>query len=376
MDQEEIKVQSSEVPVKSKRGRKPKKPIVEESKNNLEETLENNQEQVPSEESQGPQGPRKRGRRKKYVIDSIKRLRETDEKKEDKIIFSSNNDHLDNLNPTQVSFGLLNVIKYSAPETDKQELRKIFDSAFNISQSEKVPNIILQEDGKSDIRSQTSSVDTFPKKSININNFFKKNELKNELNNDLESENSFAIPLDDDSKEIQKDKKILSQLPQYRSVKKIHNILGKFVETFEKNSEWPEKTNIFCWWCCHPFDNEPVPCPINYNEITDKFLVKGIFCGWSCAAAFSLEKYKTLNFVYSLKNNIYSEDEFRKIPIAPDKICLKNFGGPLSIEEYRNLGYSLENESKKNHEVQLSTDNISYINQEILETYIELKKKN
>jgi len=72
--------------------------------------------------------PRKRGRKKKCVIESIKKLRDNDEEQKEIIEFDSINDSVeeDARDKTQVSFGALNIIVYK-PETQKVELKKMFD---------------------------------------------------------------------------------------------------------------------------------------------------------------------------------------------------------------------------------------------------------
>ena len=123
--------------------------------------------------------------------------------------------------------------------------------------------------------------------------------------------------------------------------KNLRNILYEFID-FNKNKEWPEKTNINCWWCCHTFDN--VPCSLPYSYKKDKFCVKGVFCNFNCAASYNFslndenvyERYSLLNLMY--KKLYYRK--FIKINLAPPRESLKMFGGYLSIDEFRE--YCLE----------------------------------
>lgn len=94
------------------------------------------------------------------------------------------------------------------------------------------------------------------------------------------------------------------------------------------------KTNIACWWCCHQFDTYPVCCPVKYNQKEDLFSVVGCFCSFNCAKAYSNKEY---NSKYSMISFLYKkiQSEFKNIKEAPTKTVLKMFGGPLTIEEYR-----------------------------------------
>ena len=101
----------------------------------------------------------------------------------------------------------------------------------------------------------------------------------------------------------------------------------------------PSKTDIYCWWCCHPFDTCIVYTPINYNNKREIFKVKGLFCSYSCSYAFTL-KDKTildkslLKFMYK----VITGKKFENINPAPPKEILNVFGGSKTIEEFRNYG--------------------------------------
>lgn len=109
------------------------------------------------------------------------------------------------------------------------------------------------------------------------------------------------------------------------------------------NSEtWLDKTNSACYWDCHCFDHQPWGIPTKYNYLTGQFTLFGIFCSPNCAMSYLLtyetnisvlwERVSLLNLLYY---KIYENDD--NIIPAPDKICLKLFGGPFDISEYRAL---------------------------------------
>ena len=311
-------VASNEVPSKkTNRGRKPKEVQVGEQEDNK---IHN-----------------KRGRKKKCIIDSMNEFRTGGET--EKLIFTNTNPtNTISGNVTQLAFGSLNLVLTTTDKIDSKELRKQMDLTFGISETEKAPEVLSQDPGnKSDIFTI--------KKSVKSTGGSGTGSGSGTGGSEIEVKN------------------------EYKSVKNIYKILGNHSET-----EWPTKTDLLCWWCCHSFDTPPVPCPINYDRVCDKFKVRGIFCSWSCSAAYSIHNFKSLTYIYLFRQQLIgslvnSSELIEDVTISPDKTVLKSFGGFMSIEDYRNFN------NKKNHSIIVSTDNISYDNQEILESYIETRNK-
>ena len=116
-----------------------------------------------------------------------------------------------------------------------------------------------------------------------------------------------------------------------------YSSLETFKET-NKKKETPLRTSIYCWWCCHPFETKPVVLPTDLIE--EEFKVEGCFCCPECAAAYNhanyhqhaeRSNYNLLNMLYKR----YNDDSQIPIKLAPPKLCLRIFGGNLSIEEFR-----------------------------------------
>ena len=173
-----------------------------------------------------------------------------------------------------------------------------------------------------------------------VNNDYYTNK-KNEIFNDLHNENLSQI-------EILINKK-------YRHTKQI-SLLHSVCKNVNEG-EWLKKTDLCCFWCCHNFDNIPWGLPTKYEN--EKFTLTGIYCSPNCAMAHLLNTEKNNNTLWEkivllnlLHHKIYGTDE--NIVPAPDKICLKAFGGPFDINEYRYL--TLEN--KKNYEITFPPCNI------------------
>ena len=105
---------------------------------------------------------------------------------------------------------------------------------------------------------------------------------------------------------------------------------------YNKKKEWPSNINMCCFWCSENFDSMPVGIPM--KKVDDTYYMYGNFCSPECAAAYIFDNKMFTNDCwekYSLLNLIYGNTE--SIKLAPSKLCLKKYGGRLSIEEYRNI---------------------------------------
>lgn len=157
------------------------------------------------------------------------------------------------------------------------------------------------------------------------------------------------------------------------------------------NKELPVKTDIHCFWCRHNFPYRPIGCPITfkntrlykkyYSEITKNnyclqetistkqledskdskndnyysleiqpsnyYLTDGFFCSFNCCYAFI--DYNKLNPLYSQSLNLLKKMYYDLFPDydirlmkAPHWRLLKEYGGELSIEEFRKNFYKVE----------------------------------
>ena len=116
---------------------------------------------------------------------------------------------------------------------------------------------------------------------------------------------------------------------------KVLPILLEYAET-NKNKEWPTSVCASCFWCCEQFDSVPIGIPI--KKLNNTFYMYGNFCSPECAAAYIFNEKKYMNDCwekYSMLNLIYGNNQ--PIKMAPSKICLKKFGGRLTITEFRNI---------------------------------------
>jgi len=155
----------------------------------------------------------------------------------------------------------------------------------------------------------------------------------------------------------------------------------------------PKSTNVSCFWCKHCFQSSPIGCPVSYlsnkvtkvyhseitkdeyritdnitkkrkemlNNLMEKhnsqftildnhsnyFVVDGIFCSFNCCLAFIKSRrdsdfYKlSESLLYTMYKDIF-KTKHAKIKPAPHWRLLEKFGGPLSIENFRNSFNSIQ----------------------------------
>lgn len=107
-----------------------------------------------------------------------------------------------------------------------------------------------------------------------------------------------------------------------------------------KGEPWPERTDVYCFWCCHPFGTRPVPLPVAYDDRRDTFKVIGTFCSWNCAKAYnttsnSYEWGHRSELLHMLYKRTEGPSSPPRIVTALPKTRLKIFGGDLGIEDFR-----------------------------------------
>lgn len=108
-----------------------------------------------------------------------------------------------------------------------------------------------------------------------------------------------------------------------------------------KQSLWPKKSKLCCWWCCHTFETQPRFIPTKYDKLRERFRVTGNFCGWSCAKAYYMNDnvFKQSSDSMYIFNRLLQKINGCTISVksAPPRQALKCFGGPLTIEQFRSV---------------------------------------
>jgi len=127
---------------------------------------------------------------------------------------------------------------------------------------------------------------------------------------------------------------------KYSSISGVVRLLADFGEK-SRNSEWPMSTNVYCHWCCHPFQGVPIGLPIKMTMNEQQYCVTGCYCSLECACAYNFASRESVDerlSRYSLLNGLAVRIGcIAQTPIrpAPDRLTLNIFGGHLSIDEFR-----------------------------------------
>ena len=109
------------------------------------------------------------------------------------------------------------------------------------------------------------------------------------------------------------------------------------------------RKDVFCWYCCSPFDTCPVSLPIAKKK-NGKFLCHGVFCSWECCKSYNLCTSNTLKHVRGDYLNELVRKAYKKFSVhincAPYRYHLKQFGGTLDIEMFRQGMLHMSEEQK------------------------------
>ena len=131
---------------------------------------------------------------------------------------------------------------------------------------------------------------------------------------------------------------ILRRKKNEDSIKKIRVVTT--IKNIHDMTEWPETTNVCCWWCCHQFTNCPCTLPTKYDPLRKRFQFIGLFCSWNCTKAYNFERndhrrYERSELITLLIQKMYGIVNAINIKCAPPRQTLKIFGGYLDIDEFR-----------------------------------------
>lgn len=140
------------------------------------------------------------------------------------------------------------------------------------------------------------------------------------------------------------------------------------------------KSDCVCFWCTEYFDTIPIGLPYKIVKNTDsnseskfkyKYMVYGYFCGFGCMASYNFSLGDSqMNFRFNLINNLYEDvyNTIEPIVLAPPREMLKKFGGPYTIEQFRQM-------SRTNVQYQVIIPPIMSMKCQIEEFYGNINKK-
>ena len=121
-----------------------------------------------------------------------------------------------------------------------------------------------------------------------------------------------------------------------------------------------EVSKARCFNCHNFFDNSPFYLPFDHCPTLDRYKIYGNFCSPNCVKTFSNNSRHFQNkqhLVGQFYRKLFGAD-FRIKP-APSCLTLKDYGGDLTIEEYRASFY-------KNKRYTLSNINCKIVKEEII----------
>jgi hypothetical protein len=104
-----------------------------------------------------------------------------------------------------------------------------------------------------------------------------------------------------------------------------------------KLGEWPGSTSVCCYWCCHKFDGPPVGVPVKH--VRGVFHVCGCFCSLECAMAHNYASNDGMDEIWERNSmlQLMGRRMGRDAPVAPapNRLCLRMFGGHMDIDDFR-----------------------------------------
>ncbi len=110
-----------------------------------------------------------------------------------------------------------------------------------------------------------------------------------------------------------------------------------------------ECSKYACWWCAYNFDTYPLFLPEKFQN--DKYYVFGNFCGFACMFAYNdnLDDYRR-NIRNVLIKKMYKDIFNTECNIKPAgaRELLEKFGGPISIDKFRDTKIICTKTSKIN----------------------------
>ena len=285
-------------PPKKTRGRKKKVQQETEDDHNID-----------IEQLQIEQVKKKRGRKKKWEVETTTKLIENGS-----ISFSENNNKEeikqidDNYEAQNILFGNLNIKVHSNKETVqvddiKESLKKKSNSTCKIN---------LTNSDYEDSDDEIGNDEIFD----NYDN----NNMITDNSNKIKSTKTKIAKLQNSSKKI---------------VEKNMKVMKYFTNEFDSGNEIlisPYR----CYHCHHNFNNKPFFLPIDYNCELNRFKVTGNFCSPNCVKTYALNSKIYQNRIY-LIGHMYRKlfGPNYTIKPAPPIQTLKEYGGKLSIEEFR-----------------------------------------
>ena len=119
-----------------------------------------------------------------------------------------------------------------------------------------------------------------------------------------------------------------------KEIKELNNTINK--EKTDINIYESKFSNSKCWWCKHGFESKSLGMPTCY--MNKKFMLEGNFCSFNCMLSYSIdlkdnEHWKRKSLIKYFYYKTFGE--YKTIYPAPHWKSLIDFGGPLTIDNFR-----------------------------------------
>ena len=114
-------------------------------------------------------------------------------------------------------------------------------------------------------------------------------------------------------------------------------LLVQFANTAHTH-ELPSESSLLCFWCCEGFTGKP--CVIPTRVVEKVWHVYGNFCTPQCCMAHLMSELIDTHIRWeriALLNRLYGNQFNGRIYPAPSRESLQQFGGPISIEDFRSI---------------------------------------
>lgn len=103
---------------------------------------------------------------------------------------------------------------------------------------------------------------------------------------------------------------------------------------------WPQKIDIYCWYCRLPFDTTPIPIVQQYDSQRQKFDVYGVCCSPECSKSYicglkTNDGITRLMWQRKMVVEVFGWPIDKAIPMAHPWQALRVFGGHMEVDEWR-----------------------------------------